>query len=498
MELARPRVLVVDDDASILALVSEVVSEIGYEAVRAGSAPEALARVGEEPISAAVLDIGLPGINGIELARRIKLASPDTEILVLTGQGSLETAIEGIHHGIFDYLEKGSLKLPALERSVRQAVQRAQLQRQNRDLVEKVKDSNRLLTALHEMTVILAAESHLDRLLSRLVASAKELCDVESARVLLLGRTHDNRLVIETSVGDGAEPLRGMRLGPDEGITALVVEKDEAMLLPHASGHARYSPRSDEMPTRLPGFICAPLRHRAVRGTLTVAGRRAGDLGPEQRDLLVGLARQAAVAVDNAVQHERGINFFTHTCDMLVGFLERMDVFYPGHSRGVATLADMITRRLGLGEAERRSVHFAALLHDIGKLRLPAELLESKSGLSEEGRRLIQQHPVLSVEMLRPITLWEDVLPIIHGHHERWDGKGYPAGLAGEDIPLGARVVAVADVFDAMTRDTPYGPRRTPEEGLAELEAFAATQFDPRVVRLFVGEYRQRGDPLKP
>jgi hypothetical protein len=100
------------------------------------------------------------------------------------------------------------------------------------------------------------------------------------------------------------------------------------------------------------------------------------------------------------------------------------------------------------------------------------------------------------VEMLRPITLWRDILPIIHGHHERWDGNGYPAGLAGEDIPLGARVVAVAEVFDAMTRDTPYGPKRTPAEAIAELEAFAGSQFDPRVVRLFVAEYRQRSEQI--
>ena len=177
-------------------------------------------------------------------------------------------------------------------------------------------------------------------------------------------------------------------------------------------------------------------------------------------------------------------------------FLDHIDVFYPGHSRGVAALADMVTRRLGLGEGERRTIHYAALLHDIGKLKLDPGLLSANRPLTEEEYRLVQQHPVLGVEMLRPITLWRDVLPIIHGHHERWDGKGYPAGLAGEDIPLGARVVAVAEVFDAMTRDTPYGPKRTPAEAITELEAFAGSQFDPRVVRLFVAEYRQRGEQI--
>jgi len=109
----------------------------------------------------------------------------------------------------------------------------------------------------------------------------------------------------------------------------------------------------------------------------------------------------------------------------------------------------------------------------------------------------MREHPALGLKILRPITLWEDILPIIHAHHERWDGKGYPTGLGGEDIPLGARIVSVVESFDAMTRRKPYGRPRTPEEGLAELEACAGTQFDPRIVRLFVAEYRRHGDPLE-
>jgi HD-GYP domain-containing protein (c-di-GMP phosphodiesterase class II) len=107
----------------------------------------------------------------------------------------------------------------------------------------------------------------------------------------------------------------------------------------------------------------------------------------------------------------------------------------------------------------------------------------------------MQEHPALGLELLRPITLWEDILPIIHAHHERWDGKGYPRGLKAEDIPLGARVVAVADAFDAMTRNTPHGKERSADQALAELEAFSATQFDARIVRLFIAEYREHGDP---
>jgi putative nucleotidyltransferase with HDIG domain len=163
----------------------------------------------------------------------------------------------------------------------------------------------------------------------------------------------------------------------------------------------------------------------------------------------------------------------------------------------VAALSDMVTRRLGLDENERRHIHFGALLHDIGKVRVGRAVLESPERWTDSLRERMQQHALLGSEMLRPIALWEDVLPIIAAHHERWDGKGYPRGMAGEEIPLGARVVAVADAFDAMTRSTPHAGTRTPEEALGELEGCAGTQFDPRMVRLFVAEYRERGHQIR-
>ncbi len=108
----------------------------------------------------------------------------------------------------------------------------------------------------------------------------------------------------------------------------------------------------------------------------------------------------------------------------------------------------------------------------------------------------MRQHPALGVEMLRPISDWRALAPAIHTHHERWDGKGYPRGLAGVEIPLGGRVVAVAEAFEAMTRSMPDRPRRSVDEALAEVEACAGTQFDPAIARLFVEEYRANRDRL--
>lgn len=495
MSEPRAKVLIVDDDASFGGMVAEVLSEKGYDAIRTSDPKEALERVADGSYEAAVVDLVMPQMGGLELTQKIRAASPRTEVVILTGHGDLETAIAGIHHGVFDYLQKGQIQIAKLERSVGQAVEKSRLTRRNRELMSRLEESNRLLKTLHDVSTMLAAEPHLDQLLRRLVAAAKETCGAASGRVLLLERTPGGELVIETGVGDGAEAIRGARLQPGEGIAALAAERNETVVVERARDHPRYSHRGDEMPTALPGLLCAPLRHGRIFGALLVAGPASGGFGPDEREALDALARLAAVAIENAHQRERSVNFFTHMCNILVSFLESMDIFYPGHSRGVATLADMVTRRLGLSETERRNVHFAALLHDIGKVRLDPAILRSEVADSAEARRLIEQHPALGLEILRPITLWEDILPIIHSHHERWDGKGYPRGLRAEEIPLGARVVAAADAFDAMTRARPHGTQRTLEGALAELEAFSGTQFDPRIVRLFVAELRQHGDP---
>ena len=489
--------LLVDDEATIRAVVGEFLEANGYRAVHAGGPAEALARLADGRISAAVLDLGLPGMDGIELSRRIHRADPDLPIVILTGQGTLGTAIEGMHQGIFDFFEKATLDLGALERSVRRGVQQKRILTENRQLLAQLQNSNRLLTAFQSMTKMMAEEPHLDRLLNVVVASARDLCRATAVRVVLLRPAHQGGLVVQSAAGDGGEAVTGMRLAPGQSITACVAERNERVQLERPSDDPRYSARCDDMPASARGFLAVPLRHGAVTGALLVAGGVAAGLGPEEGDLLARLGVQAAAAIDNALFRERADNFFTHTSDMLVDLLERIDVFYAGHSRRVAALADMVSRRLGLGEAERRTIHYAALLHDIGKIKLKPGLLSADRRLTAEEVRLVQQHPVLGVEMLRPITVWEDALPIIHGHHERWDGRGYPAGLAGDDIPLGARIVAVVEVFDAITRDTPYGPKRTPAEAITELEAFAGTQFDPRVVRLFVAEYRQHAEEIR-
>jgi putative nucleotidyltransferase with HDIG domain len=492
----RARVLVVDDDPTFGGLVADLVRQKGHDAVQCLSPQEALEHARTTRFDTAIVDLVMPGMGGIELADRLKAGDPDLQVLILTGHGDIESAIAGIQHGVFDYLQKADIDLPRLERAVRDAVQRSRLLRDNRALLAQLRESNHRLSALHQTTAQIGGEPHLDRLLAELVAAAKTLTGTGAGRAMLFDAGAD-RLVVSHAEGDGAGTLPGMRLSVTEGIALAAHQASAAVLVPVPAGDPRFSARIDGLPTTKPGLICAPLRHRRVSGVLMVGGRETGELGPADRDVLEILARHAAVAIDNAVEHERGINFFTHTSNILVSFLENIDIFYPGHSRATARLADMITRRMGLSEPERRSVHFAALLHDIGKLLVPPEILRAASIANESDLATLRSHPALAFEMLKPITVWEEILPMIHAHHERWDGKGYPLGTAGDAIPLGARIISVADAFDAMTRKKAHGPIKTPDEAIAELEAFSGTQFDPKIARLFIAEYRQTGRPLE-
>ncbi len=487
----RARVLVVDDDPSFADLVAELLQERGYEPLVAHDPEGAVELARKGGLDAAVVDLVLPGSSGLDVADRLRVLSPDLEIVILTGQGSLDSAVEGLHHGIFDYVQKGGLQLDDLARTVRQAIERSRLSRDNRRLVAETREANRLMSAVQEASARMAGEAHLDRLLPALATAAKELCGSATSRVLLFQRASPGIWVVAQAAGDGAEALPGVRLRRGEALALAAGEANETIRLSQPRIDQRFAARCDGLSTETEGWLAAPLHHASVVGAVIVAGRLHG-FGQDHASLLTSLARQAALAIENSRQHDRSINFFTHTSDLLVDVLERLDIHYPGHSRRVAALSDMLSRRMGLSDAERRGIHFGALLHDIGKVRIDQAVLAGEHP-SPAARTELQRHPVLGLEILRSITLWEDILPIVHCHHERWDGSGYPTGLAGEEIPLGARIVAVADAFDAMTRPTPHSPQRSSDEALAEIDACAGSQFDPRVARLFAAEYREQG-----
>src|SRR5207302_6217502 len=174
--------------------------------------------------------------------------------------------------------------------------------------------------------------------------------------------------------------------------------------------------------------------------------------------------------------------------------IEARDPYTRGHWAGVTAIAEAIARRLGWDQERLALLHVGGPLHDIGKLGISDEVLAKPGRLDEHELAQIREHPKLGARMLLRVAALRGALPYVLYHHERWDGNGYPTGRAGEQIPLEARVLAVADAFDAMTSDRPYRPALDREEALDEVARCAGTQFDPAIVGVFLELYAEAAE----
>ncbi len=177
---------------------------------------------------------------------------------------------------------------------------------------------------------------------------------------------------------------------------------------------------------------------------------------------------------------------YTTTIEALVSALEARDPYTQAHTGRIRDLATALADAMQLGHAIRQSVRLGAILHDVGKIGISDSILRKEGPLTPEEWAIMRTHPEIGKKMLESIEFLAPALPVIYHHHERWDGTGYPEGLKGEEIPLGARIVAVCDTFDAMTTDRPYRKAAPIEKALDEILSHAGTQFDPACAALLV------------
>ena len=282
-------------------------------------------------------------------------------------------------------------------------------------------------------------------------------------------------------------PLRRMFEADTSHVTADLSGDDAVAFGAARDAHAVLGP-----------FAVAALRaDQHVIGAITVGRARRGQKEPFLETdvrLLKSIAETGGAAIHRTRLYQTLQDSYIEMVVTLGRALDARDSYTGGHSERLAEWSEATARLLGCRDEETMDIRWGALLHDIGKIAVPDAILRKPAKLTEEEWQIMRQHPITGEEILRPVDRMRGVARILRAHHERWDGKGYPDGLAGERIPLGARILAVVDAYSAITDERPYKAARSHDEAVVELRKSAGTQFDPKVVEAFCKMLERRTD----
>jgi putative two-component system response regulator len=350
-------ILIVDDEIGPRESLRMILKP-NYNVYAVENGYAAIQMIQQTEMDVLTLDLKMPGISGIDTLKEIRVIDPDVMVIIITGYGTLKSAIEAIRYGVFDYIPK-PFNVPEILSIIDKSIQR-------RKLNLKVKE--------------------------------------------VLGNRFNQQLLKEPVV-DSDFPLQ-----------------------------------------------------KEIKG---IADCKWDEV--------------------NLSDHQSCLEF----AKVLAYTLEEKDPYTSGHSERVCYYSDFISKRLSFSPKERSELQIASYLHDIGKIGISNRFINKKGTLTPTDWAIIKQHTKKSIELLIPLNLSSNILSYIQHHHERYDGTGYPDGLAGEQIPLGARIIAISDSYDSMTSDRPYRKPLTNGDAKSELVKNAEKQFDPKLVSLFLNVLKE-------
>ncbi len=481
----RPRVLVVDDERVIREILADFLTLEGFDVRTAGDGQSALLELSRGHYDLVLSDLKMPNMGGLELLRAIQDHAPDVVVVIMTGFGTVETAIGAMKAGAYDYILK-PFKVEEVIHTIRRGLEKRRLMAENLRLREAV--------SLYKVSEAITASLSLDEVLGAVVESV--LRELQSDRVMVYLDDGEGGLFTRADrrSEEGVPTHRSLLDLKPESLASHLQDSffarlQGAAILPlcNHDGAQDQGPPDDTQVVRPESLLAVALRIRGeVRGYLCALSYTTGRLFDEgQRKLLTIIANRAAASIENANLYEDLKGTFHQTIRGLASAIDKMDRYTAGHSERVASYAQMLAERLGMSENEMEIVRQSALMHDVGKIGCVMNL--NKPGkLSQEEYEIFKKHPGYGKDILEPITFLHPLIPGVHLHHERFDGHGYPLGLKGKNIPLMARIISVADTYDAMTSDRAY--RRALPHGVAvsEVKRCVGSQFDPSIAGEFI------------
>jgi len=340
----------------------------------------------------------------------------------------------------------------------------------------------------------ICSSSRLSETVEQIVQTTQTALRAEASSVLLLDDS-GSHLSFHVAEGAKASRLKHVTVGLDSGIAGWVATHKEPAIVNNVRADSRFTGEVDKsigFVTR--SVMCVPLVvHSSSIGVLEVLNKRDGS-GFTEQDLecLEAVAATAAIAIENTRLQQKVEQGYKATMRSLAAAIDAKDPYTRGHSQRVVDYSVLAAVALGLSHNEVDVIEQAAILHDVGKIGIDDRILSKPDRLTTEERLIVQEHPIIGAAIVADIPFLADARELLIHHHERLDGSGYPHRLAGDDIPLGARILAVADAFDTMVTDRPYRSALPVEQAVAELRRCSGSQFDERVVEAFLGGLQTR------
>ncbi len=486
-----PRILVVDDEEAIREILADFLTLEGFYIGTAKDGKDALEELSRSHYDIVLSDLKMPNMGGIELLETISNQAPRVVTVIMTGFGTVETAIDAMKRGAYDYIMK-PFKMEEVVHVVQRGLEKRKLEVENLRLKEAV--------SLYEVSEAIAANLSQEEVLRTVTNAAIREIGADLVVVMLKDQ---NGSYIECARAVSSNIDEKGELGTLNTDALDEFFKDDDILLMHDESGVRFFRTAPDQPALRSLMVTKLKVSQRIIGYIAVCSFAAGKLFDEgQRKMMSIVSNRAAAAIENATLYQNLKLTFSQTIEGFVNAIDKMDRYTAGHSEGVATYAKLLATSLELSPEEIEVVRQSALMHDIGKIGCSLNL--NKQGrLSRAEYQVFKQHPKYGKEILDPIKFLAPIVPGVYLHHERWDGKGYPCGCAGEEIPLIARIISLADAYDAMTSQRAYRRPLPHDKAALEILENAGSQFDPDLAKRFIEvveayrtERAARGEPI--
>ncbi len=487
-------VLIVDDDPRVCETLVEIVELLGHQAVSALDADAALEWVRRRPFDVILTDLHMPGRSGLDLAEEVRRWDDTIALIVITGFPSVTSAVEAVRRGAIDFLPK-PFDLQAIEHMLAKALRERRLRQENRRLAAGanktaiIEQLNRELNAkldeltrLYKISDAMAPIMETEAIFAQVVKLASQVTGARRVSLMLLDRAR-RHMRIRASIGIARAIVERTRVRVGQGIAGRVAQTRRPLrVIP-----AEPASRPEDAPPegyRSGSWMSAPLfiGHQLF-GVLNLTDKQdRDDFTAQDEHIIRILLEKAGIKLENQALYEGIYASLVDTLNALVTTLEAKDPYTRQHSHRVTEYALRIGERMNLTPEELEMIDFAGVLHDIGKIGVRDEILTKSGRLTEAEFAAVRAHPLIGVRIVEPLGLSRRETAIIRNHHERYDGRGYPDGLAGAEIDLLARILGVADAFDAMTTTRAYRRALPLTTAIRELDDHRGTQFDPDCV----------------